>query len=206
MKSLFFIGTFLCLFAACNKSDNEKKCCHKPNDTTATATSNTTLPEESIFILDSKWITQNGDTIALNKMAGKTTVAAMVFTHCASACPRIVADLQRIEKSFTDEELKQINFLLISMDPERDTPARFIEFSKEHQLNDSWILISSNEAATMEMANVLGVRVKKLADGGFDHSNIIHVIDSKGVIVHQQNGLEQDPLQTIQQIKSILGS
>ena len=87
-----------------------------------------------------------------------------------------MADIQRIEKSFTPEELKNIQFLLISMDPLRDTPERFIEFSKEYQLNDDWICISSDENATMEIANVLNVRIKPLAGGGFDHSNVIHLI------------------------------
>lgn len=191
--------TYTIFLFSCN-SKGTKDCCKKDS----TETTNVRASGESIFNLESKWVKQNKDSISLKDLSNKITVAAMVFTHCESACPRIVADLQRIEKAFTNEELKNIQFLLISMDPERDTPARFVEFAKEHQLNDNWICISSSGEATMEMANVLNVRIKKLSDGGFDHSNMIHLIDKNGNIVFQQNGLEQEPNQIIAIIKSLI--
>jgi len=140
----------------------------------------------------------------LRDLSNKITVAAMVFTNCESACPRIVADIQRIEKAFTKEELQNIQFLLITMDPARDTPVRFIEFSNDHQLNDNWICISSDNDATMEIANVLNVRIKPLEGGGFDHSNTIHLIDKNGNIAFQQNGLAQEPTEMIEHIKTLI--
>jgi protein SCO1/2 len=164
----------------------------------------TEISAESIFDLESKWITQSKDSISFKDLSDKITVAAMVFTHCGSACPRIVADMQRIEKALSPAELQQVQFLLISMDPARDTPERFIEFSEKHQLNDNWLGISANDDATMEIANVLNVRVKMLSDGGFDHSNAIHLIDKNGNIVFQQNGLAQEPDEMIEKIKNLL--
>jgi protein SCO1/2 len=151
---------------------------------------------ESIYNLGSIWKTQEYDSVQLQIFAGKITIAAMVFTHCESACPRIVADMQRIESGLTGDELRQVNFLLISMDPDRDTPARMKEFAVEHKLNASWKLISSNHDATMEIANVLDVRVKKLENGGFDHSNVIFLLNKSGEILFQQNGFsnEQDEM------------
>ena len=142
--------------------------------------------------------------MTFKNLSNKITIAAMVFTHCESACPRIIADIQRIEKAFTKEELQKIQFLLISMDPVRDTPERFIEFSKNHQLNDNWICISSDNNATMEIANVLNVRIKPLSNGGFDHSNTIFLFDNNGNIVFQQNGLAQEPTEMIKQITSLI--
>ena len=128
----------------------------------------------------------------------------MVFTHCESACPRIVADMQRIESSLSETELQKVTFLLVSMDPERDTPARLTEFAAEHKLNSNWTLVCSSLDATMEIANVLGVKVKKLEGGGFDHSNIIHVFDQEGVIVNQQNGFAVDQDETLKAIRGLL--
>jgi len=164
----------------------------------------TEISAESIFDLESKWITQSKDSISFKDLSDKITVAAMVFTHCGSACPRIVADMQRIEKALSPAELQQVQFLLISMDPARDTPERFVEFSEKHQLNDNWLGISANDNATMEIANVLNVRVKRLSDGGFDHSNAIHLIDKNGNIAFQQNGLAQEPDEMIEKIKNLL--
>lgn len=177
----------------------EKECCKKKD-----ANESGKVSEESIYNVTSFWQTQNKEKIQLSHFEGKLLIAAMVFTHCEAACPRIVADIQRIEKEFTADELKQINFLLISMDPERDSSERLLAFSKEYQMNNNWTLITGTDDATMEMANILGVRVKKLSDGGFDHSNTIFLIDRGGNIVHQQNGLEQEPTDMINNTKTFL--
>lgn len=178
-----------------------KECCTTSTDK---GSASAKIPDESVYNLNSTWKTQRGESVPFNHFQGKVTVAAMVFTHCASACPRIVADIQRIEKSLSPEEQKQVQFLLISMDPERDTPERMQEFAGQFQLNTQWTLISSTEDATMEMANILGVRVKKLSDGGFDHSNVIHVINPAGIVVHQQQGLSVDPAETVVALQRLL--
>lgn len=180
----------------------EKECCKK--ETNINTQISNEIPDESIFNLTGDWISQDNRRIKIQSFQGKVIIAAMVFTHCEGACPRIVADIQRIEKAFTPKELKSIHFLLISMDPERDTPERCREFANEYQLNSNWTIISSSEDATTEMANVLNVKVKKLSSGGFDHSNTIHIINQQGLITYQQNGLEQEPEGSIASIRDLL--
>jgi protein SCO1/2 len=184
------------------KDTKEEECCKK--ETSANVAISNEISDESLFNITSDWKTQDNKSIKIQSFQGKIVIAAMVFTHCEGACPRIVADIQRIEKSFTPEELKNIQFLLISMDPERDTPERCTEFAKEYKLNPNWTLISSNDDATIEMANVLNVKVKKLSGGGFDHSNTIHIIDQQGLISFQQNGLEQEPEGSIESVRNLL--
>lgn len=179
-------------------SCNQKKECCKKNES---SNHSTTLSDESIYNLDTDWKKQDGTMMKLTDLKGKTVVAAMVFTHCESACPRIVADIQRIEKESVNKS--DIQYVLISMDPERDTPERFKEFAAERQLGSNWIMLSSGQEATDEIANVLGVKIKKLSDGGFDHSNTIYVIDKNGNIVFAQEGLEQEPSATIKKIAEL---
>ncbi len=207
MKTLkIFIAILFLSLVSCKSEKVEEEtakgaCCAKKDSKTEECLK---VSDQSLFNISSKWITQNKDSISFSNFKGKITIIAMVFTHCESACPRIVADMKRVEKEFTKEELNELNFLLISMDPERDTPDRFLEFAKENQINSDWSMISSDENATMEMANLLGVRVKKLSNGGFDHSNTIHVLNREGEILFQQNGLQTDPKETISKIKSNL--
>lgn len=202
LKIIALCITALFIFS-CNEK-KEKECCKKDKGETEEVGNNQIAAGESIFNLESKWVKQNNDSMTLSDLSDKITVAAMVFTHCESACPRIVADIQRIEKAFTKDELQKMRFLLISMDPVRDTPERFVEFAKEYQLNENWICISSNNDATMEIANVMNVRIKPLAGGGFDHSNTIHLIDKSGNIYFQQNGLAQEPTEMVERIKTLI--
>jgi protein SCO1 len=190
------------ILLSCNKKavTKTRSCCSKEKSADALKE----ISGESVYNLTSTWTTQKNENLKLTHFKNKIVIAAMVFTHCESACPRIVADMQRIESSLSEKELRQVTFLLISMDPERDTPARLTEFAGEHKLNANWTLICSNLDATMEIANVLGVKVKKLEGGGFDHSNIIHVLDQQGVIVHQQNGFAVEQDETLKVIRNLL--
>lgn len=187
---------------SCNKKPDIKtrSCCSKENPVEKMEV----IPGESAYNLTSSWTTQENESIHLSHFKNKIVVAAMIFTQCESACPRIVADMQRIESSLSAKELQQVTFLLISMDPERDTPERLTHFAAEHKLNTNWTLICSSLDATMEIANVLGVKVKKLEGGGFDHSNIIQVLNMQGVIVHQQNGFAVEQAETINAVKNLL--
>ena len=203
MKTTFALIIILSsVLTACDKKPETKirSCCSKEKS----ADIHKELSGESVYNLTSSWTTQKKENLKLDHFRDKITVAAMVFTHCESACPRIVADMQRIESSLSEKDLQQVTFLLISMDPERDTPARLTEFSAEHKLNANWTLICSSLDATMEIANVLGVKVKKLEGGGFDHSNIIHVFDQEGVIVNQQNGFAVEQDETLKAIRNLI--
>lgn len=196
---IILLSTF---FLSCkNKPESDSgSCCSKKSSADKPAE----LPGESIYNLTSQWTTQSEESYTLDHFKNKIVIAAMIFSHCESACPRIVADIQRIETALTESERRQVSFLLISMDPERDTPSRLSEFSLEHKLNSNWTLICSDQDATTEIANVLGVRVKKLEGGGFDHSNIIHIIDKQGIIIYQQNGFSVNQDETIKMIRGLI--
>ncbi len=175
-------------------------CCKKDSAQNNTSAGFT---DASIFNLQSNWKNQEGHVFHFSELAGSVTVVAMVFTSCQSACPQIMGDIKKIESGIDMGTHKNIRFLLITMDPENDTPERLNEFRKEHQLSNAWTLVCSGDDATMEVANVLGVRIKKLSGGGFDHSNAIFVLNTKGEIVHKQEGLGKEPDETIKAISEL---
>ncbi len=176
-----------------------RSCCSKNNAPAAGE-----ISDESLFNITSKWTTQYGTQFVTTDLSGKVTVAAMIFTSCQSACPRIMADLKNIRAALSTADRARTHFLLITMDPANDTPERLKAFMKEHQLDSMWTLVCANDDATAEMANVLGVRIKKLSGGGFDHSNTVYVLGRDGVIAHRQDGLGQDPAGTLQAIHNLL--
>ncbi len=79
------------------------------------------ISDESIFNLTSKWNTEEGKTIQLEDLKGKTLVMVMIYTTCKAACPRLVADMRNIEAQIPKENLKDLRFVLVSIDPETDT-------------------------------------------------------------------------------------
>ncbi|WP_179862104.1 SCO family protein [Longibacter salinarum] len=161
----------------------------------ATATTHpdsTGLPETSIYQLTSTWTTQDEATVQLKNFRGRPQLIAIVYTHCGYACPMIVQNMKRVLGTLSDPERAQVGRILVTMDPERDTPKRLREFATTHDLDlADWTLLRSTDTDVRELSAVLGVRYQQEASGMFSHSSIITVVDADGVIVHQQPAINR---------------
>ncbi|MBD0822858.1 SCO family protein [Aestuariibaculum marinum] len=159
------------------------------------------IPEESIFNLTSDWNTEEGEQIQLRDLKGKTLVMVMIYTSCKAACPRLVADMHNIEAKIPDDKMDQLNFALISIDPETDTPERLKAFAIENYMDEpQWTFLQGTESGVREFANVLAVKYKQISPIDFSHSNIISVFNSQGELIHQQEGLGVDNKETVASI------
>lgn len=159
------------------------------------------ISEASIFNLTSKWHTEEGEEIQLKDLKGKTLVMVMIYTSCKAACPRLVADMRNIEAEIPKENLKDLNFVLISIDPETDTPERLKAFALENLMDDEqWTFLQGTESGVREFANVLAMKYKQISPIDFSHSNIISVFNTKGELIHQQEGLGVNNKDTVDTI------
>ncbi len=162
-----------------------------------------TLSAESIYQLTDTFQTQDNKNVMLSSFAGKPTVVAMIFTNCTYACPRLTADIKNIETKLKDENGK-VNFLLVSFDAERDLPDTLKKYANNIGLDANWTLLHGNEDVVRTLSVLLNVQFAKDADGNFSHSNIISVLDKKGVLRFQKEGLDADASETISTIKNLL--
>lgn len=198
-----FITLILFLFTSCVEnqskvvSKEDKPCC-------AELESAPVVSSSSIYQLNENWVDQNNQNIKLSSLKGKPQVVAMIFTNCAYACPRILLDLKQIESNLTEAQREKVEFLLITFDTVRDTPAQLKKYAKDHQLNAHWRLLHGNENQVREISLVLGVKYEQQKDKSFAHSNIITVLNQEGEIVHQQEGLGANNDQTISKIKELI--
>lgn len=201
-KIVFIISAVILLLSSCkHKTEEKDACCRKPKTADSVSAFNSDI---TLHDIASEWTTQDNRKVKLEDFKNKAIIAAMIFTNCQSACPRITADLQRIEAGIPKDKLNDITFLLITMDPKRDNPEQLTKFATEHQLDlKRWTLLTGSESDVLEIANVLNVRISKTENGNFDHSNIIHIINSKGNIVYQQIGLAQEPKESIEKISEL---
>ena len=159
------------------------------------------ISEESIFNLTSDWHTEEGNKIQLEDLKGKTLVIVMIYTSCKAACPRLVADMRHIEAKIPVEHIKNVQFALISIDPNTDTPERLKAFATENAMDgEQWTFLQGTDSGVREFANVLSVKYKEISPIDFSHSNIISVFNSGGELKHQQEGLGVDNKETIDAI------
>lgn len=198
-KLLLFLG-LIGLISACNQADDAPVFV-PGQDKAISASFSEELPDLSIYHLPSSWINQDDREIELEDLRGKVLVVVMVYTSCKSACPRLVADMRNIESQMPEEYLDKLQFIMISIDPQSDTPERLKNFSQENKMTDEhWMFLRGSEADTREFAAVLAVSYKQISPIDFSHSNIISVFDNNGVLVHQKEGLGVDNEETINAI------
>ena len=187
MKKLFLgLTLVLLVLQGCNTN---KKSEDKP------------ISDLSIYNLPSKWTNQNGQNLEMKDLKGKVLVMVMIYTSCKAACPRLVADIRNIESRLSENIKPDVKFLLVSIDPEVDTPARLKEFAIANKMDgEQWEFLRSTEENTREFAAVLAVNYKKIAPLDFSHSNIISVFNAEGELTFQQEGLGVNSEATIKKI------
>ncbi|MEY2869566.1 MAG: hypothetical protein RIR01_2063 [Bacteroidota bacterium] len=189
--SLFFLGIFA--LAVTLQSCNQK---------VKAAEKDKAISDLSIYNLPSKWTNQNGQNIEMKDMKGKVLVMVMIYTSCKAACPRLVADMRNIEKRLPENIKDKVQMVLVSIDPETDTPKRLKAFAIENKMNSNqWVFLRSTEENTREFAAVLAVNYKKVSPMDFSHSNIISVFNADGELTYQQEGLGVNSDPTIAKIK-----
>jgi protein SCO1 len=101
--------------------------------------------------------------------------------------------MKRIEAELRERGV-QAGFVVVSIDPERDTPARLAAFAEATRLDPrEWTLLTGSDDGVMELAALLGVRYRRVSDMDFEHSNVITLVDDEGRILYRQTGLGADP-------------
>lgn len=151
------------------------------------------LPEFSIYNLPSSWTTQDGRALELEELHGKVLVMVMIYTSCEFSCPQLVEDMKAIEARVANDKLDQTKFIMVSIDPETDTPQRLKEFAIENDMDeDHWLFLRGTPTSTQEFAAVLSVKYTRISPIDFSHSNIISIFDKEGVLVYQREGLARD--------------
>jgi len=163
------------------------------------------LPDNSVYQLPSQWHDQNNNPLSLADLAGKIQVVAFMYTYCEHSCPVILSTLKRIDKQLTMEQRQHLNFLIISLDPDRDTPEILNAYMNKNNLEQTrWRLLHGNADDVLELAALFGVRYKPMdVNDDIAHSNMITVLDRQGAIDYQMQGLNKDLSKTLAGINAL---
>ena len=149
--------------------------------------------DKSLYQLDTAWTNDAGRAIRLGELKGLPQVVAMFFANCAYACPLLVYQMKQIEAALPESVRTNVGFVLVSFDPERDTPAALRDYRASHGLGAGrWTLLRGEPDEVLDLAALLGVRFKRDANGQFLHSNAITILNADGEIARQLPGLNPD--------------
>jgi len=199
MKKIIYLSFSFFAILSCNNSQQSAFV----GDIVKTTDNVGTLSEESIYNLSDTFTTQDNHTVRLKDFAGKPTVICMIFTHCTYACPRLTADVKKIEEQL-GKDAGKANFVLVSFDSERDTPEQLKHFQKEMNLDNHFTLLHGNDDAVRTLSVLLNVQFQKNSDGDFSHSNIISILDKEGKLTLQKEGINASQQETVSRLKEMM--
>lgn len=154
------------------------------------------LPDRSLYHVSSRWTDQHGAERPLASLAGRVRIISMIYTDCFHTCPLIVAEMKRIEAELAPASLERVGFVLVSLDPERDTPERLRRFAEALDLEEGrWTLLAGGESETRELAALLDTQYRRISPTEITHANVITILDPAGEIVERVSGLDSAPRQ-----------
>jgi protein SCO1/2 len=90
-------------------------------------------------------INQDGETVRFfdDVLKDKVVVINFIFTNCEGACPLITHKLTLVRDGLEGNIGNPIQFVSLSLDPERDTPAAMKEFAmKHHADHEGWVFLT----------------------------------------------------------------
>ena len=154
------------------------------------------LPADSLYQMTLPLTDQDGRTADWGTRRGKPQLVAMFYTSCKFICPLIVDSGKAIERQLDAKQQQRLGILLISMDPKRDDPKALKNIVDKRKLETArWTLASPRQDDVRVVAGLLGIRYRLLADGEFNHSSALILLDANGRIIArtEKMGSQPDP-------------
>jgi protein SCO1/2 len=154
------------------------------------------LPRDSVYQLDVQLLDQDGKRQPWRAQRGRPRVVGMFYTSCQYICPLIVDSGKAVERQLTAAEQARLGITLISMDPVRDTPKLLGVVVARRKLDTTrWTLASPRPQDVRKVAGVLGIHYRELADGEFNHTSALVLLDAEGRVLArtERMGSKPDP-------------
>jgi protein SCO1/2 len=127
----------------------------------------------------------DGSDFRLSALRGKVVVLEFGFTHCAAVCPASLAMLAQARQKL-GPQAERLQVVFISVDPERDTPARLTRYLA--QFDKSFIGLTGTPEQMAAIRKDYGITATRFpAPAGQDgyqmgHSSYLYFIDKKGML------------------------
>ena len=161
--------------------------------------------DKSLYRLDMKWKSDLGHEVKLDVVRGHPVVLLMYFTSCQHSCPMMVADLKAIEAGLSPRARAKTDFVLVSIDPERDTIDALKAYREKQKLGtEHWMLLRGETPEVRRLAEAIGFQYVPGSKTQFAHSLLVTVLNARGEIVFQQAGVSVERREAVRAIEKLL--
>lgn len=147
------------------------------HSTSPVLASGTWLPQAR-QLRDFSLVDESGHTLSLRTLEGKPALVFFGFTHCPDVCPTTLATLAQARKA---SQISNLQVLLISVDPARDTPEVLERYV--HAFDPAFRGATGPQASIDAVTKDFGVAVQRVdlpgGDYTMDHSAAVFLLDDE---------------------------
>ena len=144
---------------------------------------------------------------------GKTTLIAFIYTHCADICPMTTHNLYLTQEELDKKGIENVNYVVISFDPERDTPEVLKKYAGILELDlTKWSLLTGKKSIISDLMRRFDVTAiptdSSFTDEGEINYTIMHtdriaLVDKESKIRKYYKGSTANISEIINDIKEL---
>jgi cytochrome oxidase Cu insertion factor (SCO1/SenC/PrrC family) len=124
------------------------------------------------YFTDTLLLTQDGRPVRFysDMLAGRTVLINVVYANCTDACPLIVQKLNQTRALVGDRFGREIFFITLTSDPERDPPSALKAFAQQQSADvQGWTWLTGSKPEIDFLLKRLGQFTKQVED----HSTLL---------------------------------
>ena len=126
-----------------------------------------------------------GQPVSLHDFQDKIVLLYFGYTYCPDVCPATMSELAQAMRQLTPQQQEQVQVIMITVDPERDTPevlANYLSY-----FHPTFIGLTGTEAEIAAAAIPLGVYYEQeagTAQSGYlvNHTASVMALDKRGYL------------------------
>ncbi|MEM1435389.1 MAG: SCO family protein [Pseudomonadota bacterium] len=129
-------------------------------------------------------LTSADGPVSLSDFRGQTVVVYFGFTNCPKVCPASMGTIKRSFNRLSTAQQAKVQALLITVDPERDTPQVLAQFAQRY--HPRIIGLTGSQAELDAVAADYGSFIEPTAgaaESDFRHSSRYYIINPNGELV-----------------------
>jgi protein SCO1/2 len=131
---------------------------------------------------DFELIDQNGEIYRLSEQRGKVVLIFFGYTYCPDVCPVTLSEYRKVKQQL-GEKAERVEFVFITVDPERDTRERLGDYVEN--FDPEFLALTADRPTLESVWESYGVYQEKRDVGSaagylVDHTARTYVIDAQG--------------------------
>lgn len=151
-----------------------------------------TPEDRDVFDLNFTVTDQEGREHKLKDLMDRPAVMSFIFTRCSNPemCPTITIQMAHLQRDLEKQGLSdKVRLLLLSYDPVYDTPQRLKKWGADRGLRfDNAVMLRPSVEQYRDLISELAISVAPLADGTFNHTYELLLLDAQGRFVRDYRG------------------